>query len=200
MFESLSIWLPALIGGIVGLLVGQLSQWFALRRQHKDAIGKALSDVLEIRHQMLGIPLVIEYLTKGFSIPPESQGQLRVALDRVLPTDTDLSTRFGEAVTLVAARNPLLAFRLRSKDTAQPLLSTVRALAVAAGPSSAAAMTTIEARLLKELSSHFDELVKELSFRHGFLTWYRARRLLKRGVSIPEEFLNSLKGQLPNAS
>jgi hypothetical protein len=54
LFESLSIWLPALIGGIVGLLVGQLSQWFALRRQHKDAIGKALSDVLEIRHRMLG--------------------------------------------------------------------------------------------------------------------------------------------------
>jgi len=190
----------ALIGVVVGalltLLTGQLGQWLASRRDEKKAIARALSDLLEIRHRLLAVPKITEHLVKHFPIPPEGQTAIKIAFTRLFPADVDIGKRYGEAVTLVSASDPILGFRLRSQNVVSPLLDTVRQLALADGPAAAGVLSSVETELMGHLKPHFDELITELAWLHSWLTWWKVRRRLKRPMELPEGILQSLTTQI----
>jgi hypothetical protein len=48
-------WLP-LAGVAVGWGLNECSQWFIFRRDERKPIGRALTDLLEVRHRLLAIP------------------------------------------------------------------------------------------------------------------------------------------------
>ena len=196
-------WLP-LIGVVVGVVLGwllsQLGQWFAARRDEKKAIARVLSELLEIRHRLLAIPRIAELLSQHFPIPPESQTAIKIAIARLFPADVDMGKRYGEAVGLVAACNPILGFRLRSQDVASPLFDTMRQLALADSPATATALTRVEAELMGHLRPHLDELIKEIAWLHSWSTWWRIRHRLNRRIELPEGFIEGLKAHLPQFS
>ena len=189
-----------IVGALLTLLTGQLGQWLASRRDEKKAIARALSDLLEIRLRLLAVPKIPELLAKHFPIPPEAHTAMKIVFTRLIPPDVDIGKRYGEAVTLVAACDPILGFRLRSQDIASPLLDTLRQLAFADGASSAAAFANVETELMGHLKPHLDELIKEVAWLHGWSTWWKVRSRLNRPMELPEGFIEALKAQLPQLS
>jgi hypothetical protein len=200
---QLKDWLPLIgvaVGAVLGWLLSQLGQWFVARREEKKAIARALSELLEIRLRLLAIPKIVELLSRHFPVPPEAQTAIKIAFVRLFPADVDLGKRYGEAVSLVAACNPILGFRLRSQDLASPLLDTLRQLAMADSPAAAAGLTKLEAELMGHLKPHLERLLREMAWMHGWTTWWHVRRLLQRPMEIPEGFLETLKSQFPQVS
>jgi hypothetical protein len=195
-------WLPlvgVVVGAVLGWVLTQLTQWMLVRRDEKKAIARALSDLLEIRHSLLAVSKAVEFLSSHLSMPRELQTPMKVVLTQLLPAESDLPKRYAESVTLVAASNPLLGFRLRSQDAASPLLHRLRAIAISdTGPSSAAILANLEPELLKHLNQHFECLIKELGWMHGWITWWRVGRQLKRPFEVPDALLDSLKAGLPS--
>lgn len=188
------------VGALLTWLTGLVGQWLAARRDEKKAISRALSELLEIRHRLLAIPKITELLSQQFPIPPEGQTAIKIVFTRLFPIDVDLGKRYGEAVSLVAACNPILGFRLRSQDIASPVLDTLRQLALADSPTAAAALVKVEAELLRHMRPHLERLLREIAWMHGWTTWWRVRQLLRRPLELPEGFLETLKSQLPKTN
>jgi len=182
-----------LIGTILGWLLSQVGQWFVARREEKKAIARVLSELLELRLRLLAIPRVLELLSQHFPIPPEAQTGIRLVFSQVFRFDAEMGHRYSEAVSLVAASNPLLGYRLRCQDLVSPWLDTLRQLAANDGAASAAMFAKLDDELLGHLKPHFEDLLKELARMHGWLTWWKMRRLLHRPIELPKNFSEMLK-------
>jgi hypothetical protein len=171
---------------LFGWALSSLSQYLLALRGRREAISKALSDLLEIRHQFLAVDRALDEIRKVVQIPPEMETQFRVILEqRVLPDSTVLSKRYDESVSLVSAMDPILGYRLRSKDLMGPLLQRLNALAVNDTQASA-----LGQKMTKMLVPHVDvELVrsiKSLSWRRGPITRWRIGRVLN-AAQFPKE-------------
>lgn len=183
---------PPLIGVVVGAVLGwvfnQLAQWIVVRRDEKRAIGRAVADLLEIRLRLLAIPKAVDVLSEKFSIPLQDQAVLKVALVQLFPIDIDLGKRYGEAVTLVAAANPILGFRLRSQDIISPFLHQMRTIALtdSAGIS---IFSQVEKDFIGHLNLYLERLIRHTAWAHGIVTWVRALRILRRRLEIPDSLL-----------
>jgi hypothetical protein len=143
------------------------------RRDERKAIGRALADLLELRHRLLAIPNAVEAMRSKLNLPADAQEPLRVVLGALLPPDEGLAKRYEESVNLVASTNFVLGFRLRSQDLAGPLLRQLRALASQDGPQSVALFGAMEAHLLSHLTPHMERLIRELAKRHGWRPSWR---------------------------
>lgn len=185
-----------LVGTVLGWLLSQIGQWFVARREEKKAIARVLSELLELRLRLLAIPKVLEILSQHFPIPPDAQTGIRLIFSRLFPFDAEMGQRYGEAVSLVAASNPLLGYRLRSQDLVSPWLDTLREMAANNGASSATAFAKLDDELLAHLQPHFEHLLKELAWMHGSLTWWKVRRQLRRPLELPANFSETLKNHL----
>ncbi len=196
---QLTDWLPVvgvIAGTVLGWVLGQLGQWFVARREERKAIARVLSELLEIRLRVLSIPKIAELISEHFAVPPESQTAIKIAITRLLPADVDLGKRYGEAVNLVSASNPILGYRLRSQDLASPLLDTLRQLSVADSPAAAARLARLEIELRGHIEPHLGRLLREVASMHSLGTWWRLRRSLLRPMEIPEGLLATLKSEI----
>src|SRR5208282_2960836 len=101
---------------VIGFLLAQLKDFFAQRKERKEAVAVLLSDLLEVRHQFVGIELLIDELATLGNLPEHVKSQLRVVLDSLFPNWQELHDRYDKSVTAVARLDPLLSFQLRSKD------------------------------------------------------------------------------------
>jgi hypothetical protein len=81
----------------------------------------ALSDLLEIRHQLNALDVTLDEMSKILPMTPELEVTLRGALQQFsLPDASKLSHRYDESVSLVSAVDPILGSELRSKDLVGP--------------------------------------------------------------------------------
>jgi len=188
-------WLP-LAGVAVGWGLNQCGQWFVFRRDERKAIGRALADLLEVRHRLLAIPKALEAMTSRLGMSADAQAPLRVIFGALFPRDEGLTKRYEESVNLVAGTNPILAYRLRSQDMVGPFLQQLRALAAQDGPQSIALFGTVEDHLLRQLNPHLERLIRELAKRHGWRTRWETNRRLQEHFEVPEEFWQALKAAI----
>lgn len=198
---ELKDWIP--FAGIIGVVVGwglnQLSQWIVVRREERAAIGRAVADLLEIRFRLLAIPRAVEHLAKCLSMPPEMQALVQVVLSQWFPPDSGLRERYATSIDLIAGINPILGFRLRSQDEIGPRLEQLRALSQVNAPV-AAAVHHMEQIAIAQVVSHLEELILDLSRRHGWRTRYRVRTQLKKPLGeIPAALFEPLRRHFENA-
>ena len=171
---------------IIGWLLNEVSQSLRTRATDRRAIARALSDLLEIRHQTFGLKAAFDEFGKRFNLPNNFQLILLNYFDNILPSADDLRKKYNETVDAVASADPILGFRLRSKDILNPLLRTLRNLA-SADPSASNLWPQLEAQLMQLVKSPLDEIIVELAQVHGWRTKLRVRRLLKRPLIEPKE-------------
>jgi hypothetical protein len=182
---------------VVGFLLAQLNSYFAGRRERIKAISCALSDLLEIRYQFVGLQVLVDEIgdLAGNTLEHE-KSKMTVAFDSMFPKWEELHARFDQSVTTLAALNPLLAFQLRSKDFIRPHLRYLHSL-MGQDPQAAALFGPIlKTNLLSKVEPVLNESIYALAIRKGLICWYKTRRFLKRNEPMRHEFremLNSLK-------
>src|ERR1700691_168238 len=95
---------------VIGFLLAQLKDLFAQRRERREAISVLLSDLLEVRHQFVGVELLIDEIPTLGPLPEHVKSQLRVVLDSLFPNWQELHDRYDKSVTALARIDPLLSF------------------------------------------------------------------------------------------
>jgi len=186
---------------VIGFLLSQVNNLFADRRERKKAISSALSDLLEVRSHFVGLERIAEQIGNLVgSIPEHEKSQMRVTFDSVLPKWDELHSRYDQSVTTLAGLDPLLAYRLRSKDFIRPLLTLLYSL-MGKDPQAAAVMGPImKTKLVGKVEPILDEAILALAKKRNRLCWYRTKRLLKNEKQLPDgfiEFLESIKSAVP---
>ncbi len=184
----------ALIGPLLGVVIGwglkEISEMIRTRREDRKVIGKALADLLEIRHRVVAIPHAMKEITNRLGFPPEFQAVIGVFLSKIAPIEA-ISKRYDDSVNLIAAADPLLAFRLRYKDIASALVEQLRMSAVGQ-PASAPDWIKVETMLLGNIGPELDKVVLELAWLHSVWTWFKTRRRLRRPIEVSGPILDSI--------
>jgi hypothetical protein len=189
-------WLP-LAGVAVGWGLNQCGQWFVFRRDERKPIGRALTDLLEVRHRLLAIPRAVELMAAKLKLPADAHAPLKMALGALFPSNEGLAKRYEESVSLVSGMNPILGFRLRSQDVVGPLLQRLRTMALQDSPQTVTMFSRMEDHLVRQLSPHLELLIRELAREHGWWTWWKIKKRLKQPLEIPEEFWEGILAIVP---
>lgn len=104
------------VSGIAGLVFGQANGFFERRNLRRQAISRALSELLEIRHRFRSSLYVISRIGAEAGIPDEHIDSIIAKLPEGALWEDGISDRFNEAVTALSSHAPILAYALRSKD------------------------------------------------------------------------------------
>jgi hypothetical protein len=192
---SQSLGLIPVIAVVVGWVLHELSDKIKLNREDKRAAGKVLAELLDLRHSIRGIPVVLAELRKRTNMPPEAEPAVRTFFSSMISQATaGLSERYNAAIDLLAGPLPLLAYQLRSKDRLHPVLDQLRAI-MANDPKAPVLFAAIEDKMRSEVLTRMDALVFELAWMHGWRTWLRVRwnsRKPDEAAKEVGEFLDSM--------
>lgn len=186
---------------LLGWCLNSFTPIFQERRDNRKAVGKAIADLLEIRHDLYARQMAMEEIKKIGSLTPADERVIWNMFSKALPQPPDLSKRYDEAVTLIAASDPLLGFQLRSKDYISKVGSILAQIEIQAGQS-ISMLSEMEAQIYRAAIPHINEVVLDLSRRHGLFTWFQTRRFLKKTVAAPkeaEDLMSSLKAEIEKA-
>jgi hypothetical protein len=191
-----------LLGTVVGWGLNQWSQLVSLKRDRRKALGRTLSDLLEIRHLVLALPRAMKLLSSIVPLPPEAELHVKTFFsDWLIPTGDNLAKRYDESVSVMAETNPVLSFRLRSKDLFLPWLDQLRRLTIQHGGKDAAAiMMEIESSITAEYRKVLEELIGDVACRYRWRTGAEVKKLLARPeLELPAGIEEKLKETLLRA-
>lgn len=175
-----------LIGVLVGALLTGAAAILRARADRRRLIAGALSDLLEVRHQIVGVELMLAEVRKRIQVPAEAFPVIRGLIDSIWPIEPELHKRYETAVSLLAGVNPVLAFYLRSKTALPRVLGSLRALATQSGVNPAEA-EALEQTLSSLVIPRLNEAALTLGRHHSVLTWWRVQRLIKNSSTLPLE-------------
>ena len=181
---------------VIGFLLAQLNSYFLQRGERKKAVSLALSELLEVRNQFVGLELTMEQVVNlAGSIPEHVKAQFRVTLDSFFPKWEEQHSRYDQSVTTLAALDPLLAYELRSKDFIRPILMTLHSI-MSQDPQAAALIgPTLKEKLLGKIEPTLNKSILKLAWGKSLLCWYRTNRLLRKS-GVPDdarEFVTAIK-------
>ena len=187
--------ISSIVAVIVGWTLNEISFFSKNRQKDKRAMARALTDLLEIRHQVFRLECVKDDFFKKISLPTEMYSVLQTTLSNLLgsiaPNDS-LQKRYNEAVDLVASVEPLLAFELRSKDLISPLLSGLQALVP---PDGMVVWQNVKTLFLTETRGTFEELILVLARKHGWRTGRQIKKFLQEPI-VPQKDLDEIISKL----
>lgn len=181
---------------VLGWLLGQAEHWFTEHRERRKALSRALADLLEIRHQLMGMEFALGEIGKLGQIPPQVASQFRLFSESLLPDWNELHRRFDESVTVVAGLDPLLGFELRSKEFIRPLLQRLHLVIAQGDPQAAIIGQAVNQSLFGEAEAALCDAILKVSRKRGPITWYRVRRALRPNEKLQEKvrkFMDTLK-------
>lgn len=193
-WESITTICSVILGaGIAG--AGTL--WQA-RIDRKKALAMALADLLETRHRMITFQTMMQELKEQFQVNDEQISVIRSVLNQILPQDPDLHERYSESVRIIAGVDPLLAYRMRSKDMVPDFLDNLTLITSQNGIP-AQQISKFEESLRKFIIPVLDEALLELADTHS-------RKLLKdvkKIINAPkppelQQLIDEMKTQIQN--
>lgn len=167
---------------IVGFVLAQLNSLFADRKERKKAVSCALSDLLEVRYQFIGLEDLVEQIEMltGSNIPEHQKSQIRVVFDSLFPAWNELHARYERSVSTLAGMDPVLAFRLRAKDFIRPAFTAMHSMIGQDAQAAAVVGPIIRTQLHAKLEPVLNESILTLARKKSLLCWYETHRLLKK--------------------
>lgn len=180
-----------LIGVVLGALISGVGVFLKSWIDKKRIIAVALADLLEVRHHIVSINTVINEVNRRVAIPPEAYPLILGLIEKMAPLDEKSHQRYDSAVSLLAEYDPVLAFRMRSKNTAPQLLETIRQVA-ATTEGITPNFKELEATLHSTFQPVLNEAVLELAKKHSLKTRFSVKRIIAKSEKIPEEAMQML--------
>ncbi|MFO6421402.1 hypothetical protein ACLBKS_14480 [Hylemonella sp. W303a] len=187
-----------LLGVLLGAAITGAGSVWKDRQARKRSIARALSELLEVRHQMNAIDLVIRELRRHVSLPAEFSIVLGNMLKEIFPIDPDIHKRYNDSISSLAEVDPVLAFQLRSKDRILDLQSLPMKLTTQSQlPASEAAQ--LENALHQLVLPHLDWAVLELASAHSLRTKHRVKIFFDENKHPPPEIVRWIEEQVKKA-
>jgi len=183
---KIEYWFPVLTL-IAGWFLNELSCFFRLRREERKPFAIAMTDLLDIRHRLRAVSTTVGEIKKRFPMSPDNELVVRrFCQDFIAQTET-LQRRYNEAVTLIATVDPILAFRLRSKDEFPSLLQQLRPF-LDTDVQTRPFVAQIEAKLSCAFLEYLEESIVQVAKAHSMRTWWRIRKYLRKHQEMPKAF------------
>ena len=178
--------------------MNEWGQLLRLRREERKVVSRTIADLLEIRYELKGFNLVMSEFRERFLISVEDELVAKQFVDELIPQAEDLLKRYNESVTLVASIDPIMGFRLRSKDQFKPILQKLRSLlGVGDDISAKSSFLQFESRLSDKFVEILEVLIIELAMIHGWRTWLRIRRQFSKPKDASKQMVDLLAFLLP---
>lgn len=186
-------------GILLGFALKETSAFVERKREDRRVLAKALHELLEVRSSLLLQPTIIKELKR--IIPAQMAPHEELMLRRAIPeffssclNAQELSRRYNAAVSDVSAVFPILAYKLRSRDLAGPVLARMNAVPVP--PEGAAFFIAIEDEAVGLMLPVLEELIEEVSKRHSRESAKAVKDIISNPVEFPGKFHNFLSGQI----
>lgn len=188
------------LGIVIGWVLQETSHSLADHRERRRAISLALADLWDIEHHFRALNFVLEKLGSFGAIPPQAKAQVWVVLEQlILPDPAELHKRYNQSVTTLASLDPVLGFRLRSKDLVRPLLTFLNSVA-AQSPETAVVWFRLQKPLIDQTNNALKDAVLELAQGLGRGTHRRVSKRLEQSADVPKELDDWLKLLIAEAS
>lgn len=117
-----------LVGVVVGWFLSQFMQSFIIRKERKRALAKVLEGLLNVRHRLRSVPLVVSEIAERLAIEPRDQLTISVVLGNLIPMETLKS--FDDPVTAVAGEDPVPGYTLSFQNRAPATVEQLRRLSL----------------------------------------------------------------------
>jgi hypothetical protein len=183
--DALQIIAP-LVGVVLGSLISGIGVLWRSRVERKSLIARALSDLLEIRHQVVSVELTLRELKNRVAISEDDAVAFRTHMNTVMPLDENIHQRYDEAITLLSGIDPLLAFSMRSKNKIPVFFESIRKLSISLGinPSQA---STLESIFRLSITPALDEAALKLATLHSWKSKKAVRSIVKKTNDVSPE-------------
>ena len=188
--EALQVIAP-LVGVVLGSVISGIGAHLRARAERKRLIACALSDLLEIRHYVIGVELVLREVRSQVPVSDEEAQLFRTQMNTIVPLDAEIHNRYDEAISLLAGVDPVLAFTMRSKNKVPQILDSLRSISQSLG-ATASQFSKFESLLRQAITPALDEAVLELAAQHSFSTKRRVRKLVAATDEVPQELTKLL--------
>jgi len=183
--ESIQIIAP-LVGVVLGSVLSGIGTIFRTRAEQKSLVARALSDLLEIRHHVMGVELVLREVKNRVLVTEEEAQLFREHMNTLVPLDADIHRRYDEAISLLAGLDPILAFNMRSKNKVPLFLESIKSMSLSLGatPSQFSAYENV---IRLAIAPALDNAVLELAAYHSLKTKRRVEKLVASTGDMPLE-------------
>lgn len=175
-----------LIGVVLGSTISGIGALVRARSERKKLIGRALSDLLEVRHHIVGVNSVLRLVRNHATVSDEEAQVFRAHMNTIAPLDADIHKRYGEAISLLSGVDPILAFQMRSKSRVPDLLNSLRTMATGMGVA-AEKIEAVENLLGIAVEPNLDQAVLKLANLHSRVALRNVKRIVSSSPSFSEE-------------
>lgn len=189
--DVLSVFVP-IATLIAGWFLNEMAKKFQMSRERRAHVGRALSNLLELHHQIRTFENVIHLLMHKFTLPKDQEPALRAILAQVIPQGDEYVTRYEEAIEQLSESDPVVAFDLRTKAQIPRFIASLRTIDTLHG-TSGLDMGLIEKKLKEMLIPFLEIAIKELASLHGRSTLRQINRMLDSPFDMPIELTEFLQ-------
>ncbi len=192
--EWMSVFVPV-ASLIAGWFLNEMSKKSQMSREQRAHIGRALSNLLELHHQIRAVENTLQLLMSRFEMTSDTEDSLRQLLQRIIPQGDKYVAGYEDAIGQLSESNPVIAFRMSSNAQIPRFLDLMRTIPAIDGQPDVD-MAFIEKQLKEILVPHLGQAIKVLAALHGRSTRRQVNQLLDSPTEIPEElnlFLQKLQ-------
>lgn len=189
--------LVSLASLVIGWLLNEIAKRFQMSRERRAHIGRALSNLLELHHQIRSIENTIKHVMQHLDIPKEGEIILRSVFEQIFPQGTEYVARYEEAIEQLSESDPIAAFELRTKAQIPRFLGSLRTVAISHGTQgeeiSLVEIENVEKQLKEMLIPELGRAILELAKLHGRSTQRQVNNILNSNFELPTEALSFLE-------
>ncbi|NNC17832.1 hypothetical protein HJC22_19140 [Corallococcus exiguus] len=149
------------------------------RREDRKPLARALAELMELYHREVRMGAFVRAMKEKLGASPQLILAVQVAVETMLNDNGEVGKRYGEAVTLVSSVDPVLGFRLRSRD-ALPRSSLRFRQAVSKEVGGAEYWGELGPLIERNVTESLREAIVDVAWKHGLLSWIQVRRWLRR--------------------
>src|ERR1039458_5583786 len=181
--DSLSVIVP-FASLVVGWYLNEMSKKYQISRERRAHVGRALSNLLELHHQIRSVENAMNLIVHRFDLPKDQEPVLHAALNQLIPQADVYVARYEEAIEQLSESDPVVAFNLRTKAQIPRSLAMLRTMGANHGATDID-MAVIEKQVKVMLVPHLEIAIKELADLHGRSTLRQVNRMLDSPFEMP---------------
>jgi hypothetical protein len=188
---------------LIGWFLNEISQYFRRKKEDKKGLARAITELLDIRHQMLARHIIAPKIGEKLGLPQNVSRLFGEQIVKIFLGDflniEELSKRYNEAVNTISYVDPILSFRLRSKELMQSLIEKVDKVEENAASNQQISqqdhdkISEMKTEFMKQGLEVLDNTLIELAWLHSWKTWRGVKKLVKRNEDkVLETLLSDL--------